>query len=484
MIGQPARLPLATFPTPVERAPRLAEAIGLGADDLWLKRDDLMGLGGGGNKLRKLEYFAARAQQEGADVLVTTGGPQSNHARLTAAVAARIGMRAVLVLGGTRPPQTAGNLILDHLVGADLEWAGALPPHELAAVAKTVVERLHRDGMRPFLVPFGGSDSLGARGYCTCAAEILDQVPDVRHVVTALGSGGTMAGLVAVLGADRVLGVDVGARPDAAEAAAAYASPLTGGDVIDPTTLRVRDQSGDGYKHYTPAARDALELVARTEAVILDPTYTARAMAGLIAAVREEEIAARAAGRVRPHRRPSRTVRSSRGVTRGHRPATSSLPAPGAPRYSSTTVVTFHADSDPALQQSMRSRTTIQLDRLRLGELLDASQLCRSDQAHRARRGCLRRRARRSRWSRCSTRDAWGGDVDQGGRRRTRIQVRFGVTAVKSLSIRSPAGSSRRSDGPLAGPLDWPAGRSGMSDASHGCFPGGSSDCRSDPPPP
>jgi D-cysteine desulfhydrase len=290
MIDQPARLPLATFPTPIERAPRLAEAVGLGAHDLWLKRDDLTGLGGGGNKIRKLEYFAAQAQREGADVLVTTGGPQSNHARLTAGVAARIGMRSVLVLGGVRPTTEQGNLLIGGLVGADVEWAGELPPHELAAVATRVVDRLRREGARPFLVPFGGSDSLGARGYCTCAAEILDEVPDVRHVVTALGSGGTMAGLVAVLGGNRVLGVDVGARPDAAEAVAAYASPLAAGDAIDPSMLRVQDQSGDGYKHYTPNARAALELTARTAAVILDPTYTARAMAGLITAVREGEI--------------------------------------------------------------------------------------------------------------------------------------------------------------------------------------------------
>jgi D-cysteine desulfhydrase len=289
MTAQPARVPLASFPTPIERAPRLAEAIGLAAEDLWLKRDDLTGLGGGGNKLRKLEYFAAQAQHEGADVLVTTGGPQSNHARLTAAVAARVGMGAVLVLGGASATSAQGNLLLDGLVGARIEWAGDLQPHELAQYASAVVDRLREEGARPYVVPFGGSSTLGARGYVACAAEILEQVPDVRHVVTALGSGGTMAGLLAGLGADRVLGVNVGARPDAAEAAAAYASPLAERE-IDPGTLRVRDQAGAGYRHYTPAARTALELVARTEAVLLDPTYTARAMAGLIAAVRDGEI--------------------------------------------------------------------------------------------------------------------------------------------------------------------------------------------------
>ena len=292
MTDQRARVPLATFPTPIERAPRLAEAIGLSPSQLWLKRDDLTGVGGGGNKLRKLEYFAAEAQRHGADTLVTTGGPQSNHARLTAAVAARIGMRAVLVLGGAPPTAVQGNLLLNDLVGARIEWAGDLAPYELTAYAATVVERLRDAGGRPYLVPFGGSSTLGARGYVACAAEILEQVPDVHHVVTALGSGGTMAGLLAGLGVERVLGVDVGARPDATDAVAAYASPLVDGDAIDPASLRVRNQAGDGYQHYTPEARAALELVARTEAVVLDPTYTARAMAGLIAAVGDGEIRA------------------------------------------------------------------------------------------------------------------------------------------------------------------------------------------------
>lgn len=267
----------------------MAKAIGLGAEDLWLKRDDLTGLGGGGNKLRKLEYFAAAAKREGADVLVTTGGPQSNHARLTAAVAVRLGMRAVLVLGGDPPTTTQGNLLLDTLVGAEVQWAGERSPAELAEYAGVVVEQLRDEGARPFLVPFGGSSSLGARGYLACAQEILQQVPDAAHVVTALGSGGTMAGLLAVLGEERVLGVNVGARPDAAEAAASYASPLAG-RTVDPASLRVRDQAGEGYKHFTPGARAAVQLAARTEAVFLDPTYTGRAMAGLLAAVKDGEI--------------------------------------------------------------------------------------------------------------------------------------------------------------------------------------------------
>jgi D-cysteine desulfhydrase len=289
MTAQP-RLSLTTLPTPIEPAPRLAEAIGLRSDDLWIKRDDLTGVGGGGNQLRKLEYFAARARREGVDVLVTTGAAQSNHARLTAAVAAKIGMKCVLVFPGTPGAAPSGNLLLDSLLGARVEWAGDLLPHELSSFAAETAERLQKEGSRPLLIPFGGSDSLGARGYVACATEILEQVPDVRHVVTALGSGGTMAGLVAALGVQRVLGVNVGARPDVAGAVAEFASALAEAPV-DAATLRVRDQSGDGYKTYTPEAERALVLAARTEAMILDPTYTARALAGLMAAVRDGDIA-------------------------------------------------------------------------------------------------------------------------------------------------------------------------------------------------
>jgi D-cysteine desulfhydrase len=198
-------------------------------------------------------------------------------------------MRAVLVFAGAPGATNAGNLLLDRLLGAEVEWAGELLPHQLSTGAAETAERLRKEGARPFLVPFGGSDSLGARGYLACAGEILHEVPDVRHVVTALGSGGTMAGLVAGLGVDKVLGADVGARPGVTAAVADFASPLAG-TTIDPATLRVRPQAGAGYKTYTPEAEAALLLAARTEALILDPTYTARAMAGLIAAVRDGDI--------------------------------------------------------------------------------------------------------------------------------------------------------------------------------------------------
>lgn len=281
---------LGTFPTPVEPAPRLAVALGLGPDDLWIKRDDLTGLGGGGNKIRKLEWTVGAALAAGADTLVTTGAAQSNHARLTAAAGARLGLDVVLVLRGSSGASRSGNLALDGLFGARLAWAGDVDQAGLDAAAAEVCARLRADGARPALIPFGGSDVLGARGYARCGEELRAQLPDLRTVVVALGSGGTMAGLVAALGADSVLGVDTGALADPATAVAEFAAPLST-EGITSDGLRVRpDQVGRGYATLTGPAAEALRLAARTEGLVLDPTYTGRALAGLHAAVRDGDV--------------------------------------------------------------------------------------------------------------------------------------------------------------------------------------------------
>ncbi|MDV7217822.1 D-cysteine desulfhydrase family protein [Streptomyces prunicolor] len=276
---------LAAFPTPVEPAPRLATAIGLGPDDLWIKRDDLTGLGGGGNKIRKLEWTVGAALAEGADTLVTTGAPQSNHARLTAAAGARVGLDVVLVLRGSPGVSRSGNLALDGLFGARIAWAGDVDRAGLDRAAAEVCEQLRTSGAKPALIPFGGSSALGARGYVRCGEELREQLPDLRTAVVALGSGGTMAGLVISLGADAVLGVDVGALPEPAAAVSEFAGlPASEG-------LRFRrDQIGGGYATLTAPTADALTLAARTAGLVLDPTYTGRAMAGLIAAVRDGDI--------------------------------------------------------------------------------------------------------------------------------------------------------------------------------------------------
>lgn len=293
----PPRARLGSWPTPLEPAPRLAAALGLRPDDLWVKRDDLTGLGGGGNKIRKLEWTCGAALADGATVLVTTGAAQSNHARLTAAAGARLGLRVVLVLAGP-PPESgpsgapantaSGNLALDGLLGARVVWEGDRT--RLAARAEQVAEELRAAGEVPALIPFGGSSPLGARGYAECANEIMDQAPDVASVVVALGSGGTMAGLVAGLGDERVLGVHVGAVDEPARTVADLVSRLCGRP-CDPRALRVRhDQVGAGYATLTEPVMNALTLAARTEGIVLDPIYTGRALAGLAAAVTDGDI--------------------------------------------------------------------------------------------------------------------------------------------------------------------------------------------------
>lgn len=280
-------LDLATVPTPVEPAPRLAAAIGLESDDLWVKRDDLLGLGGGGNKVRKLRHTCAEALDRGARVLVTTGAAQSNHARLTAAAGARLGLEVELVLAGTGDAPTTGNLLLDHLFGARLVWAGALPHEALEEVAADRVATLVEAGTPAYQVPYGGSSVTGARGYVEAGTELLDQVPDLRHVVVALGSGGTAAGLVAALGAARVLAVDTGATGDPAERTASLVEGLGG----DPVGLRLRrDLVGEGYSTLPGPVTEAMLLAARTEGIVLDPVYTGRALAGLVASVRDGDV--------------------------------------------------------------------------------------------------------------------------------------------------------------------------------------------------
>lgn len=268
-------------PTPVDGAPRLAVALGLDADDLVIKRDDLIGLGGGGNKVRKLQVTMGQAIDASADVVVTTGAAQSNHARLTAAAGARLGLPVVLVLAGNQPQTERGNVLLDRLLGAEVIWSGERPPEEVAdeIESDTSRGRVHR-------IPFGGSSPASAEAYAWAGDELLEQVPDARHVVVAVGSGGTMAGLVAALGTERVLGVDCGAVPDARSTVHALVEQMRPDRTVAAHALRIDGaQVGEGYEHLSDTTRAALSLAARTEGLVLDPTYSGRAMAGLVAAV-------------------------------------------------------------------------------------------------------------------------------------------------------------------------------------------------------
>jgi D-cysteine desulfhydrase len=283
-------------PTPVHRLPRLAETLEMDPDCLWVKREDLTGLAGGGNKSRKLQALVADALAGGCDCLVTGGGAQSNHARMTAAAANIAGLDCELLL--TRPPgpfDPGGNVLLDRVLGATIHWVEGevLPYAELESAIQDHAEKLARDGRRPYALPIGGSSALGAYSYAEVARE-LDDLIDPDLVVVATGSGGTHAGLVAGFGDHcRVLGVDVGARPalaTAVEDLAVVAAAMAGLPRPSGSCQLDTGQTGGGYGLPTEAAREALLTVARTEALLLDPVYTAKAMAGLFAARRSGRI--------------------------------------------------------------------------------------------------------------------------------------------------------------------------------------------------
>jgi len=296
-MAPPAGVRLTHLPTPLEPMGRLGAELGIGA--LLVKRDDCTGLALGGNKARKLEQLCDEALAVDADVLVTGGGPQSNHVRMTAAAANRLGLGCHVALAGTRPEVPTGNLLLDQVLGASLHYVGPVEYYELEAAIEDVAAGLTRRGLRPFAIPVGGASVTGVIAYADAADELLGQLAGrdaVDWIVVADGSGGTHAGLLAGLGdRTRVLGVDVGTRPDldvvvprlAAQAAARTGRP-------DPPAEAEIDHGrfGDGYGAVTDAALEAIALAARLEGLVLDPVYTAKAMAGLVAARREGRIGA------------------------------------------------------------------------------------------------------------------------------------------------------------------------------------------------
>lgn len=285
----PDGTPLAFLPTPCHEAPRLGAALGLSA--LWVKRDDCTGLALGGNKARKLARLVADARTQGADTLVTGGGPQSNHARMTAAAARLTGLRCELALAAHADAAVEGNLLLDHLFGAVVHPVGPLGYEELDVAIGAVAERSLAEGHRPYAIPIGGASPVGAGAYRDAAAELVAQLgADPDWVVVADGSGGTHAGLLAGFAgrATRVLGVDVGTRPNLEEEVARLAAAC---GHPDPTGVLVdHDHFGDGYGATTGEAFDAMLTAARTEGLVLDPVYSAKALAGLRTWVRDGRI--------------------------------------------------------------------------------------------------------------------------------------------------------------------------------------------------
>ena len=287
---------LAELPTPVQRMDRLGAHLGLPEGSLWVKRDDLTGLAGGGNKTRKLEYLCFDALEQGADTLVTGGGEQSNHCRQTAAAAAMLGLKCSLVLAGEQPGRLSGNLMLDRIFGAEVKWVDSdASSGELDGYIEERCRDLADSGSRPYNIPIGGSNAVGALGYVKAAMELRFQLPEAELVVVATGSCGTHAGLVAgFMDHGKVLGIRVGEREDmetfvterAEETAALAGLHKPSGDCrIDEAYL------GEGYAKITDSAVEAIELAARLEGLVLDPVYTGKAMAGLIGNVRSGQIA-------------------------------------------------------------------------------------------------------------------------------------------------------------------------------------------------
>ena len=288
------RAELTGSPAPLEAAPRLSRELGV---EVWLKRDDIGALGLMGNKVRKLEFTLGEAVAQGAESVVTLGAPQSNHARATASAAARLGLHAVLVMGGERPagPPT-GNLLLDALFGAEVVFAGTEDWAQLAARVEAIAEE--RTGA--YTLPAGGSSPVGALGFVAAYSELLAQLDtaglEPREIYHASTSGGTHAGLMAghaLAGrGPRPVGFDVGQIvPDASGLLtwlANEAGALLGADLAlseDDARLDL-SQLGDGYGAFTRAGIEAIRLLARTEGVLLDPVYSAKGMAGLVADAR------------------------------------------------------------------------------------------------------------------------------------------------------------------------------------------------------
>ena len=282
------RLRLGLFPTPLHRLEHLSGRLGL---DLWIKRDDLSGLGLGGNKVRKLEFLLAEAKAQGAEVVFTTGGAQSNHAMLTAAAAKRLGMTPILILKQRGVTACRGNQLLEKLMGADVRFLDTDDYADIYDEMDRVGQRL---GVPYYKIPCGGSNALGSLGYVECAREIAGQGVDFAHLVCAEGSGGTMAGLA--LGAKlylpgtRVHGMMVDTDPFEEitlrlmrEAAALLDAKLE----ITAADFTLRDMCGPGYAIPSAEGDAAVRLLAETEGIFLDPVYTGKAFAGLLAMAKE-----------------------------------------------------------------------------------------------------------------------------------------------------------------------------------------------------
>ncbi|WP_426614139.1 D-cysteine desulfhydrase family protein [Bradyrhizobium sp. McL0616] len=295
------RLGLADLPTPLEPMKRLTAH--LGGPRLWVKRDDATGLGFGGNKLRKLDYVLHDAVSKGADTIVSGGVVQSNSQRQVAAVAAKLGLACHLAVyhGRLAPPtpeyESSGNAFLNRLFGArlhDVPWTG-----DRNAAIRTLVDDLRASGRRPYFVPYGVSNALGAVAYATTIAEIEQQAAlsgfAPAAIVHCTGSAGTQAGLVVgaavAMPGTRIVGIDIDAEPARVRsdvvALARQAADLLGADFDEALVEVVAGHAGPAYGVPHEATIEAIRLAGKSEALVLDPVYSGKGLAGLIAMIRQ-----------------------------------------------------------------------------------------------------------------------------------------------------------------------------------------------------
>jgi D-cysteine desulfhydrase family pyridoxal phosphate-dependent enzyme len=299
------RLSLAKLPTPLEEAPRLSAALG---PRILLKRDDLTGVGLGGNKVRKLEFLIARALQEGADTLIASGGFQSNLARIAVAMANGVGMRTELVLGGVpgEPRPIVGNLLLDSLLGANVTYVDTEPRWDFGDSIERVADEVRRRGGHPYVVPLGASSAEGVAAYVCATGELQRQLAELKvepqHLLVGVGSGGTYTGLLLgqmnLEAGYRVTGISVSRTREylldkIPQFAREAGTELQLSRLPGRADVFVHDEYvGPSYGALTQECSEAIRLVARTEGVILDPVYSGKAMAGLMGLIR--------AGAIRP----------------------------------------------------------------------------------------------------------------------------------------------------------------------------------------
>ncbi len=282
------KISLGIFPTPIHKLENISRMLGA---QIYIKRDDMTGVALGGNKVRKLEYLLADAQAQGAEVVFTTGGAQSNHAMLTAAAALKLGMTPILVLKKRGVTDCRGNQLLEHLMGVDVRLIDTDDYADIYAEMDRIGEEL---GRPYYKIPCGGSNALGTLGYVDCVREIRNQGMHFDHIICAEGSGGTMAGLA--LGAKlflpdtKITGMMVDSDPFdiitprlMREAAALMGLDLT----ITPDDFALRDLCGPGYAIPSAEGSAAVALMAAQEGIFLDPVYTGKAFAGLISMARE-----------------------------------------------------------------------------------------------------------------------------------------------------------------------------------------------------